>query len=648
MVSKLNTVPNYEDLFRLYYNKKDTNINDIVELLKIFEKYLVSIYKPLHWFSDNKKNRESYNVIINTLIKYMNIVYNYYDKIPITRISHNIDINYKFIDTMTIAIIILYSYIYQYNISSIEKHKTDEPIIQNKYSTLSYMMYRIIINCYKIYIMPKKEQLLFKFKEIIYNNEPKCYIFVKQQISLVIDFIRKIKKFNEIKPSNERYITIPKYTGICWFISFIVGICYSDKNKKLLLHNKKINEINNKQNENISKLSANEIFTTLIYKIIYQITEKNKTYNNIDKKTIDELNIYLKETPIKFLIKLVNEYFESSNKKEFEEEYSFINDYILKKNYKTPYTLNDYNKLGDFGMQQYNYFFLNILYKFLNINSLYLLKAKSKFYTYKSENKNPDIIIINKTSNEFTGERFMESHIINSKIAGYSNVKYEDITKDIVYTPQSITYNNNNYELDYILYGSDYQNSWKNTGHAIVALNYNNKEYFYDSRYYINEYIYNGHKLRYPCPLLEKEWKKDFSSSNNKFCVKKCFHSEIEERSAFYLDAKELTEENICYTKNTDIVCCYVKVKTKHIIKEPIIKTDNMVEFIYKTKKYKHDIYINTKNEKYIKFNKEYTINNNKVVFIYKNKKYKRNIYINTKNKKYIKLNKEFILLSTS
>ena len=61
---------------------------------------------------------------------------------------------------------------------------------------------------------------------------------------------------------------MPKYTGICWFVSFIVGITYSDKNKELLLNKSTINNVNCKKDIDIFKLSAKEIFTTLIYRII--------------------------------------------------------------------------------------------------------------------------------------------------------------------------------------------------------------------------------------------------------------------------------------------------------------------------------------------------------------------------------------------
>ena len=278
-----------------------------------------------------------------------------------------------------------------------------------------------------------------------------------------------------------------------------------------------------------------------------------------------------------------------------------------------PYTIDEYEKLGTFGIQLHNYFFLNLLYRFLNINSLYLLKSPDKIFTYETTNTNPDVIIINTNTNIFACDRLMYNHANSSKIAGY-DIKYTDISSYIEYTPYKIRYNNNNYELDYILYGADIDNSWKKTGHSIVALNYNNDEYFYDSRYFIKEYNYNGKTLRYPCPLLKKEWKKDYYNRTNKFCIKKCFHTDINERSNLYRSTKDLSEDNICYTSNDDIICCYVKV-SEEIAGE--IRGGN----------------------------KDYKITNNKVEFQYKNKKYIRNIYINTK-KKYVKLNNQFILLS--
>ena len=47
---------------------------------------------------------------------------------------------------------------------------------------------------------------------------------------------------------------------------------------------------------------------------------------------MNELNIYLKETPLKFLIKILNEYYENDKKEDYPLEYSFIKKYIDDKN----------------------------------------------------------------------------------------------------------------------------------------------------------------------------------------------------------------------------------------------------------------------------------------------------------------------------
>lgn len=595
-----------------YKDREPSDINDITILLLELEDYLNSIFHENSWFRQKKSMQKTeIEDTIETLTKYMNIIHDYYAKNSHDIISDNIEINYYFVDIMTNAIIILYIYIYHYNIYDIDNHYIMDVFKKSYKEALIFFMQRIIDNCYidNSKSIPT-DQLMFKFKDIIYNNVPECRRYVSIQTKLITNFINKISVFYKIQPSNKRYVTMPKYTGICWFISFIVGITYSDKNKQLLLDKYKENRINIKD-EDISSLSSIEIFTTLIYTIITEITQSNKTYNNIDEQHLNELNIYLKKTPIQCLIKLINEYNEyKKNGTDIPNEYMFIKDYLDKK-HNEHYDINDYEKLGNFGIELHNYFCLNLLYKFLNITSMYLLKSGDKIYTYDTNIKNPDVILINANTNTFTGESLMSEHNRSSLNAGNGNINYIDITSDIEYTPLNIMYNGNNYELDYILYGSDHYNSWNNTGHAIVALSYDNNDYFYDSRYFIREFKHRDITLRYPCPLLKKEWKQDYKNNNSdKFCIKKCFHTYINPRSTLYLKTKNLSEDNICYTINNDIICCYVKVSREM-----------------------------TGGNKYYKFT------NNKVEFQYKNKKYIRNIYINSK-KKYVRLNNEYILLS--
>ena len=625
-----------------YTYSESADIKKIPILLIELEKYLNLILHDNSWFrekssrqkssrqkEEQKEQKEQIQETINTLTNYMNIIHDYYNKISHETISNNIDINYQFVDTMTNAIIILYTYIYHYNIFDIDNHPIMDVFKISYIDPLIFFMERIIDNCYAASSKSiRTDELLFNFKDIIYNNKPECRTYMKTQTSVINDFINKIAIFYKIQPSNNRFVTIPKYTGICWFVSFIIGITYSDKNKQLLINKYDENKTNIKNDEHISSLSSKEIFTTLIYRIITNITKDNKTYNNIDIKDLNELNIYLKKTPIQCLIKLINDYIENYKEKPIPNEYIFIKEYLddkykehkeHKEHYELyepyepyePYKLNEYEKLGKFGIKLHNYFCLNLLYKFLNINSLYLLKSGDNIYSYDTNNTDPDVILINANTNKHSGDSLKWHHNQSSRNAGNGPINYEDITSKITYTPLNITYNGNNYELDYILYGSDEHNSWNNTGHAIVALSYNNKEYFYDSRYFIREYMYKDTILRYPCPLLNTAWKEDYKNNEpGYFCIKKCFHTNINPRSNLYLKTKDLSEENICYKRTDDIICCYVKIST---------------EF--------------TGGSKYYKFT------NNKVEFQYNNKKYIRNIYINSK-KKYVRLNNEYILLS--
>ena len=329
----MENIKEYNTFFESQIIQEISDINNVEILLQKLEDYLNSILREIPWFRNNKwqyskikPSKEQINDTIIILTRYMNIIHNYYAKISHDIIQYNIDINYHFIDTMTTAIIILYSYIFNYNIYDVENH-----VIDNIYhpSILIFFMRKIINNCYVIDYSIEDKDLLFKFKDVIYNKPPECRKSVETQTKLVVEFINKISVFYKIQPLNTRYVTMPKYTSICWFVSFIVSITYSDKNKKLLLDKLTENERNYKKDINISELTSNEIFTTLIYRIIKEITEDTKRYCDIDETSMNELNIYLKETPIQFLIKIVNEYYESQNKSGFPHEYSFIKDYII-------------------------------------------------------------------------------------------------------------------------------------------------------------------------------------------------------------------------------------------------------------------------------------------------------------------------------
>jgi hypothetical protein len=110
----------------------------------------------------------------------------------------------------------------------------------------------------------------------------------------------------EIKESS--FITIPQYGAICWFISMLTCLTYSDKNKQLLLEKKEINEEKIIDIKDFSDdMKSDEIFVSFIYYIINKITKDFNKYNKQLKKNCD-LFYYLKKVPIFFLTTMIGEY----------------------------------------------------------------------------------------------------------------------------------------------------------------------------------------------------------------------------------------------------------------------------------------------------------------------------------------------------
>lgn len=597
-------------------------INNINNLLDVFTNYLDTIELGKDQLERLlKKSNNIFNDIIQKLSSYMNIIINYYSKNTVDFLENNIDINYKFIDVMTKAILILYIYLFFKNIEPDSK-----PFEGNFIDTsLTFIMKKILSDNYDDIDVPDSKKLFFKFKDIIYTNNQKeitkinkkisCFSFLSKpkiiitDSELIIGYINKIRDYYHIKPSTSRYVTIPKYTGICWFMSFIIGICYSDNSKQLLIDKQSNNLSKYKFGFNNEVLSPEEILTTLVYTIINNITSKKLTYDDINKDKLNDLNIYIKETPIQFLIKLLNDFIDNKEKYT-RHEYTYLANTIMKNSYRK-ISLDDYDKLGNIGIAPEEYYFLNILYSFLNITSVYIVTHKETFYKYNNEDTRiPDVLLVQPSKSDY---KIALHTAINKKMNG-ENIIYDDITSNIKYNDSMITYNGNIYELDYIIYGSSIYNSWNNTGHAIIALQYYNDEYFYDSRYYIDEVSHKGIDIRYPCPLIKQKWKTEYNKNSDHFCLNKCFYSKINTSTSLSRHTKDLTEEQICYKTDDDIICGYVKVK---LSEDPISTTRGG--------------------------NIKLTSTNKKLIFFMNNNKIKRTIYINNDGIKFIKYNGKLI-----
>jgi|688.fasta_scaffold00514_27 hypothetical protein len=130
-----------------------------------------------------------------------------------------------------------------------------------------------------------------------YENEdkPYDYFIIVDYIKFVILIIKDL-----YKAPNQHYITLPQYGEICWFISMITAISYSDGSKNLLI-------------EKDFQTKVDNDFSKYIYYIIDNITRKHKIYNKDNYSTDCDLFKILKTEPIILLKKLILNLFKSTS-----------------------------------------------------------------------------------------------------------------------------------------------------------------------------------------------------------------------------------------------------------------------------------------------------------------------------------------------
>ena len=99
------------------------------------------------------------------------------------------------------------------------------------------------------------------------------------------------------------YVTIPQYMGICWYVSILTGMCYSDASRKLIKSN--FANLKKLQSEKSIKESDKSFINVIIY-IIENITDKQLIYTE-NITTNCSLFIYLKDKVPEFLLYKINE-----------------------------------------------------------------------------------------------------------------------------------------------------------------------------------------------------------------------------------------------------------------------------------------------------------------------------------------------------
>jgi hypothetical protein len=419
-----------------------------------------------------------------------------------------------------------------------------------------------------------------KLKELFLNDEKSFLNDLKELLFKILTQLYKINEPTTIIDKNS-YITIPQYEGICWFISFLTALTYSDRNKKLLI--KKYDEIKTIVLDDLDKIKADTsyiiIFNTLVYYIINNVTKDFKTYNAHDMESNCNIFTNFKKYPILFLKKLINSVddlckiqviekikksekpdtlFSSLSKRLFNSpstKYETeITKYYENKLLTNPLNTNSYiyNAIlrKSYGMFSYYYSIIKMFYSFLNIRCMYVYKIKDKYFKLKGDiDLDYDIIIIDNALN------IMYDNVIEH---------IEDVTTEILNKKNSIIYNKNKYELDYLLHGSDLNKTGDDFAHCISAIHYKDEEYYHDSS---NKFTYKKCKkdenIYIPCSLIKEKWKNKIDT-NTCYRLAKCTYN-IEYKDTT-IDPKindiirNSIYRNICFTKDTRYRLCYVKV----------------------------------------------------------------------------------------
>ena len=498
--------------------------------------------------------------------------------------------------------------------------------------------------------------------------------YIMYFLKIIINTIKDIYIEPDIK-----YVTIPQYGNICWFISMITGISYSDESRKLIT-----SVLGDSINE------TNKYFYNFIKYIKDEISEKKLEYNKSNYKDFCNIYIKLKEEPLFLLNKIIialskdisSDNIKSAIKNIIISNFTYDKDItdddiiklfeiIIKNNYtNTNYGLdtiiayklteilnNDISeiknilsinnpqkkqRLQDSQKLSQNNSAIELLTNFIyekinsieeiNIDSeqefikihlynksilsyLYdLLKISNKFF-YKYIDDNDNNIIKEKIKN------IVEDY--NPDVIIINNTKYTDI-KDIKDIKDSsiefnsddteITYNSIIYKLDYIIQSTDSNLTCKNCGHCISAITYHNEEYYYDSSYEVKKIKCDDKDIYLPCSLIQQKWK---DKINTECCYKitKCEYEKIDIKKLNFKE-KNLSNTNICYNKNNNILLVYIKKVDKDgsIMtleggknKNKYKSLHTKIAVIHKSKIYNRTVYVKD-NIKYIIFNKEYIL----------------------------------------
>jgi hypothetical protein len=624
MSSKLNSIT--EDMisksteYSNFLNNLKSSSISVELLLDTFEEYLSILFIENKIINENFniKNFEDFKTLKDQLISNIDVMLNFFDDIKFNKYENYNKILYLLLS----ATIILYQYIYITSIKYIDKFIDVITVITdiiNKHKNIYDFIFNEFVNSIHAADIKKDFESILIYLQYKLQSPVICfkgdYIVLNSYITKIINIMKNYKKIS----IENNFITIFQYQGICWFTSFLTGICYSDYNKKLLLDKFDTNKTfyRDIKTDISEETNPRILLTSFVYNVIKYITYDFKKHNDY-KETNEDciIQLYLKEMPIKIIISFYN-YFLSNHEN--------IPKYFIQlqtRNKNEQLTFEDItNKKIVLGMspkEQVEVF--TIFYKFLNITLLPIYKDNiNLLWVLKTDIKdhlqlNYDILILY--------DKLDSDKDKYKKISILTN--YIDF-KCIITNPFKFKFN-----LDYLVQGSDPTQKcsiFGGCGHCISAIQYNKEQYIHNTNSLKDFKTCNNFiDISISCDLMKTDWIKYLNNPEHTYTVNCTYYKIRPELNLHKFNFRYL--DYFGYKFTNDAMYCYVK-EDKDKDKPTLPKKDIIETLKGGTKKIKYLININ-KNLIFIIYNKK-----KQVIYIENNKLYllidKKPLFINKK-----------------
>jgi len=614
------TEPDFTTDFEKYCRIRSTP-EVLSEMIGNFEEYLSSIiininsdiFEKMYNNNSDAVSDYSFKTLKKNLEKYMDIICNKFIKMFI---DHNsTDIYAKFIELLIMATIKLYEFIYIINESKTIPVNT----FNSNHATSNFFKFIITKYFEQISSFLEREMkvdITELYRYLMHNTQISFFSDDYIILNKYINYIKKIIDMNNRSTNYiDNYITIPQYEGICWFTSFLTGICYSDKNKQLLKEKFNKNEAKYKNiTINIDDEQDPEILlTSFVYNVIFLITSEFKKYSDYNDDDECLIHLYLKKMPHRILIAFYNYYLEQ-DKSDIPEYFKTLHN--NHNNIRLSY--NDVIKNPGLYLPYTNEIYI-IFYKCLNINVLILFLINDILYIKTRDEEtylktDYDIIIYQTVTNIY--------YDLFDRLYQLKNIATLKFPIDYIEQKvNTIQFDKDTYDLDFITHTSDETNQCSfNEGcsHCITAIQYNDEQYFHDTanlRYGATKTC-ESDTINITCKFINYNWLDNIHNPHYLYTINKCNLIQISNISKIYNIIKEYNSGVLYYSMTKNAMLIFIKNSKKQ--KRGGNKKN---KYLINNIKNNHYIYIN---EKKIKLN----IENAKIYILLYNKK----VFLNKKH----------------